>query len=336
MRRPYCLVVAALLRLRLSRLPDRTQPIISVTARLASVPIDGGKSDVERLARRGEMYFEPAVPVRQFKRLLQKSSHRGADGRGLVVREKAVAVELDENPLRPPVNAYAGASPAAQTFERERITGRQDAVVNSRRGQSMPPPAPIKNKRAGQQNRQRHFAADAQVLSRPVRGGFVEWATALVQRVDSRRLGLQRRRWQGQIGVTSGFGQNTHLGVHAAAATAHRIGERQIAMHERISRLPHSIEPRKALVLFREQVAELFERPPQVLRRVRPLDAVMQMNLHFAEAVRFQFCQSFEQRAVILLGRIEVGMTERRSVAIAYRAAGGAGLFEPFIYARAL
>src|SRR5262249_60734872 len=66
---------------------------------------------------------------------------------------------------------------AAQTFERERITGRQDAVVNSRRGQSMPPPAPIKNKRTGQQNRQRHFGADAQVLSRPVRGGFVEWAT---------------------------------------------------------------------------------------------------------------------------------------------------------------
>src|SRR5215813_2681001 len=124
MRRLHCSVAVAHLKLRRSRLSDRTQPIISVAAWLASVPIDGGKSDVERLARRGEMYFEPAVPVRQFKRLLQKSPHRGADGRGLIVREKAVAVELDENPLRPPVNADAGALPAAQTFGRERITGR--------------------------------------------------------------------------------------------------------------------------------------------------------------------------------------------------------------------
>src|SRR5215813_6693075 len=123
MRRLHCLGVAALLRLRLSRLPDRTQPIISVTAWLASAPIDGGKSDVERLARRGEMYFEPSIPIRQFKCLLQKSAHRGADGRGLIVREKAMAVELDENPLRPRPNAYAGALPASQTFGRERITG---------------------------------------------------------------------------------------------------------------------------------------------------------------------------------------------------------------------
>src|SRR5215468_7376183 len=123
MRSLHCLVTA-LLRPRRSRLSDRTQPIISVIARLASASIDSGESDVERLARRGEMYFEPPVPVRQFKRLLQKSPHRGADGRGLIVREKAVAVELDENPLRPPANAYAGALPAAQTFGRERITGR--------------------------------------------------------------------------------------------------------------------------------------------------------------------------------------------------------------------
>src|SRR5262245_38437825 len=119
-----CLVETALLRLRLSRLSDRTQPIISVTARLASVPVDCGKSDVDRMSRRGEMYFESPTPVRQFKRLLQKSSHRGADGRGLIIREKAMAVELDENPIRPPANAYAGALPAAQTFGRERITGR--------------------------------------------------------------------------------------------------------------------------------------------------------------------------------------------------------------------
>src|SRR5262245_16585697 len=123
MRRLHCLV-AALLMLRRSRLSDRTQPIISVAAWLASVAIDGGKGDVERFTRRGEMYFEPPIPVRQFKRLLQKSPHRGADGRGLIVREKAMAVELDENPLRPRPNADAGALPAAQTFGRERITGR--------------------------------------------------------------------------------------------------------------------------------------------------------------------------------------------------------------------
>src|SRR5688572_7584579 len=119
---------AALLRLNRSRLSDRTQPIISVTAWFAAVPINGGESDVERLARRGEMYFEPPVAVRPFKRLLQQPSRRFADGRGLIVREKAVAVELDENPLRSPMNAYAGASPSAQTFGRERIAGRQSAV----------------------------------------------------------------------------------------------------------------------------------------------------------------------------------------------------------------
>src|SRR5215467_9820496 len=101
MRHLHCLVAADILRLRRSRLSDWTQPIISVIAWLASAPIDGGESDVERLARRGEMYFEPPIPVRQFKRLLQKSPHRGADGRGLIVREKAVAVKLDENPFRP-------------------------------------------------------------------------------------------------------------------------------------------------------------------------------------------------------------------------------------------
>src|SRR5262249_27080740 len=62
MRRLHCLVVAALLRLRRSRLSDWRQPIISVTARLASVPIDGGESDVERLARGGEVYEAVRYP----------------------------------------------------------------------------------------------------------------------------------------------------------------------------------------------------------------------------------------------------------------------------------
>ena len=109
--------------MRRSRLPDRTQPIISVKARLAAMPIDGGESDVERLASGGEMYFEPPVAIRPFKRLLQEPSRRFADGRGLIVREKAMAIELDENPLRPPANADAGASPSAQAFGGERITG---------------------------------------------------------------------------------------------------------------------------------------------------------------------------------------------------------------------
>src|SRR5262245_33044829 len=140
--------MAALLRLRRSRLPDWTQPIISVKARLASMPIDGGKSDVERLARGGEVYFEPPVAIRPFKRFLQKPLRRFADGRGLIVREKAVAVELDENPLRPPVNADAGAAPTAQALGRERVTGLKSAVINSRRRQSAPPPTPIEIGRA--------------------------------------------------------------------------------------------------------------------------------------------------------------------------------------------
>jgi len=124
MLRLHYLVLGALLNLRRGRLSNWAQPIISVAARLAAMSVDGGESDIEGLARRGEMYFEPPVPVRQFKRLLQKSPHRGADGRGLIVREKAVAVKLDENPFRPPLNADAGALPTEQTFEREWIPVR--------------------------------------------------------------------------------------------------------------------------------------------------------------------------------------------------------------------
>src|SRR5262245_15056562 len=200
MRRLHCLVAAARLRLRRSRLPDWTQSIISVKSRFAAMPVDGGKSDVERLARGGEVYFEPPVAIRPFKRFLQKPLRRFTDSRGLIVREKAVAVELDENPLRPPANADAGAAPPAQAFGREQVTGSQSAVINSRRRQSAPSPAPIEDQRAGQQNRRRYLCADAQILPRPVRDGFVEWAPALINRVDSRRLGMTRRRGQGHAG----------------------------------------------------------------------------------------------------------------------------------------
>src|SRR5262245_22793199 len=159
---------------------DRAQAVISVKSWLAAMAIDSGESDVERLARGGEVYFEPALAIRQFKRLLKKPPRRFADGRGLIVREKAVAVQLDENPLRPPANRYSCASPSAQAFGRERITGRQSAVINSRRRQSAPSPAPIEDQRACQQNRRRYLCADAQILTRPVRDGFVEWAPALI------------------------------------------------------------------------------------------------------------------------------------------------------------
>src|SRR5688572_20224897 len=62
----------------------------------------------------------------------------------------------------------------------------------------------------------------------------------------------------------------------------------------------------------------------------------MQMNLHFAKAVRFQFSQLFEQWAVILLARIEIGVAERRSIAVTRSAANGASLLTPFIHTRSL
>src|SRR5262249_29142623 len=76
---------------------DRTQAVISVKSRMAAMSIDSGESDVERFARCGEVYFESPVTIRHFKRLLQEPARRFADGRGLIVSEKAVAVELDEN-----------------------------------------------------------------------------------------------------------------------------------------------------------------------------------------------------------------------------------------------
>jgi hypothetical protein len=112
--------------------------------------IDCSESDVERLARGGEVYFEPPVAIRQFKRLLQKSSRRFADGHGQIVREKSMAIKLDENPLRSTANAYAGASPPPQAFGCGRISDCQSAIVNPRRRQSEPAPAPIEDQRAGQ------------------------------------------------------------------------------------------------------------------------------------------------------------------------------------------
>src|SRR5262245_2801850 len=107
-------------------------------------------------------------------------------------------------------------------------------------------------------------------------------------------------------------------------------------MHERVSRLPRPVEPRKAAVLLGEQVTKLYERPPQILRRVGPFHAVMQVNLHFAEAVRFQFGQPLDERTVILLAGIKVRVAERRPVAISRHLARGAGLLTPFIHAREL
>src|SRR5215475_7838587 len=62
----------------------------------------------------------------------------------------------------------------------------------------------------------------------------------------------------------------------------------------------------------------------------------MEMNLHFAEAVRFQFGQSLDERTVILLAGIKVCMAERRPIAISRHVARGAGLLTPLIHAREL
>jgi hypothetical protein len=62
----------------------------------------------------------------------------------------------------------------------------------------------------------------------------------------------------------------------------------------------------------------------------------MQMNLYFAEALRFQFGQSLDERAVILLAGIKVCVAERRPIAVPRHVARGAGLLTPFVHARAL
>src|SRR5262249_17883141 len=54
------------------------------------------------------------------------------------------------------------------------------------------------------------------------------------------------------------------------------------------------------------------------------------------KAIRLQLSQPLDERAVILLGRIEVGMAERRPIAISRRGARGAGLLTPLINTRAL
>ncbi|PYS79625.1 MAG: hypothetical protein DMF67_14555 [Acidobacteria bacterium] len=102
-------------------------------------------------------------------------------------------------------------------------------------------------------------------------------------------------------------------------------------MHEGVHRKTSAVLPRKAFVLLRQTVAEFFERASQVRRVVRRVNAVVQMNLHLAEALRLQPRHPFQNARVILFGWIKIRVAKRRAVVVAHGLADGACLLTPTV-----
>ena len=87
---------------------------------------------------------------------------------------------------------------------------------------------------------------------------------AFVERIDLSRLCLIGRRRQREIGVAARLGKNLELVVDAAVAAPAGIRKRPVSMHERVTRRPGAVEPRKATVSD-EAIPELAERSTRVL-----------------------------------------------------------------------
>jgi len=89
-------------------------------------------------------------------------------------------------------------------------------------------------------------------------------------------------------------------------------------------------------VLLGQHVAELRQRAAQVGLRVGRFEPVVQVHLDLAEPFRLQAGESFEQRPVVLLGRVEIGVAEGRAVVVAHGRAGGARRPAPLVEAAPL
>jgi hypothetical protein len=91
--------------------------------------------------------------------------------------------------------------------------------------------------------------------------------------------------------------------------------------------------PRETLVFLSQNVAKGFQGLPAIRRAVRLVDPVVQVNFDFPQTFRLQLRQPLQQRRLVLLGGIKIGVAEARAVAILNRPADRAGLFVPVVQA---
>src|SRR6516225_4924834 len=86
-------------------------------------------------------------------------------------------------------------------------------------------------------------------------------------------------------------------------------------MNEGITRLPGTVDAGKA-PKSSQSISELHQPPSSAVRGVRCAHPMVQVNLDLAPSSPAMICQACDQRPVILLGREEIGVTERSPVAV--------------------
>src|SRR5438477_11455405 len=141
------------------------EEVVAIKPWFARMPVHSGHGDVERLARGGERYFEFSAPIAVIENLFQGALERLSDRHGLIVGKEAVAVEFDENPIRPPAHADVRTAPAVQAGEIQRVVLGQRTVIKTRYRQSPKAAPPVENERTGKNHWQHHRDTDAQVGS---------------------------------------------------------------------------------------------------------------------------------------------------------------------------
>src|SRR5262245_29141207 len=99
------------------------------------LPLDGRQRDVESLARAGEMNLHFSTALCPFHDFRQRAPDGLSDDSRFVALEETMAIELDENPLRPPPHCDVGAAPTPHPIQIERVVTGQGARVEFGDGQ---------------------------------------------------------------------------------------------------------------------------------------------------------------------------------------------------------
>src|SRR5262245_65972227 len=109
------------------------------------------------------MNLELTAAVGGFDGVRPELEHGVSECRLLIAGEKAVAIKLDEDPIRTAAHADARVPPPLQSRRARRVRGGQRAVVELRPGKASREPAPIEDRseerRVGKEWKQRRRAA---------------------------------------------------------------------------------------------------------------------------------------------------------------------------------
>src|SRR5258706_2946722 len=129
-----------------------------------------------------------------------------------------------------------------------------------------------------------------------------------------------------EIGITTSLREHFHFGIDAAKAAAGRVGQREISVHESVTRLGGAFLQREATMASGQVVAKFSQNAPGILGGVRLHHAVMQMNFNFAPARMAVLGGHLEQSFMVLFRRIKVSMNKRPAIVVA-SALDGFGIF---------